>query len=254
LLSAIEIFSAILKNLLMNRRLIPVLMTPLVVAGFAAADFGELIFHDDFERNESQELKDEPGNGWTTSSDKTAGGRKQVDLRNGAMYMHTAEGANHAVSVRHAFAFTDGTVGMRFLLENDGDALQLNFADMGLKTVHAGHLFDAKVSLTSVSFEDKKTGFMDLKIRAANRAGTLPASEKRRLQQTKRKIIPHAIAKGVWHDLLVHIEGDRITAVIDGRQVGSFRSEGIAHPTKRLLRLLTPGHSAVDEVRIWRKK
>ena len=56
----------------------------------ASPDFGELIFEDDFERTESQEEKDEPGNEWTTSSDKTAGGRKQVDLRDGAMHMHTA--------------------------------------------------------------------------------------------------------------------------------------------------------------------
>ena len=56
------------------------------------ADFGELIFEDDFERSESQEEKDEPGNDWTTSSDKTAGGRKQVDLRDGAMHMHPAKG------------------------------------------------------------------------------------------------------------------------------------------------------------------
>lgn len=230
------------------------LTTLLVGSESAAAEFGNLIFQDGFERSESQELKDEPGNNWTTSSDKTAGGRKQVDLRDGAMYMHTAEGANHAVSVRQAFAFRDGTVGMRFMLENDGDKLQLNFADMKLKTVHAGHLFDVKVSLTSVSFEDKKTGFMDLKIRAANKAKTLSAADKARLLKTKRKTIPHAIKKGTWHDLLMHVIGDRIAVAIDGKEVGSFRSEGFAHPTKGLLRLLTPGHSVVDNVKIWRKR
>ncbi|HEX3135465.1 MAG TPA: hypothetical protein VHX44_18020 [Planctomycetota bacterium] len=33
------------------------------VPAFAADDFGTLVFSDDFERSESQELKDEPGNG-----------------------------------------------------------------------------------------------------------------------------------------------------------------------------------------------
>ncbi len=219
-----------------------------------AGEFGTLIFADNFERSESQELKDEPGNDWTTSSAKTAAGQKQADLRDGAMHMHTAPGANHAVSVRHAFEFTDGTVGMRFRLDNDGDKLQLNFADMELKSVHAGHLFDAVVGLDKVSFEDKKTGFMDLKIRAANQAGNLTGPEKARLLNTKRKGFLNPIAKGVWHSLLVHVKGDRITAVVDGKEVGSFQSEGIAHPTKRLLRLLTPGHSVVDDVKIWRKK
>ncbi|MBG85623.1 MAG: hypothetical protein CMO80_01830 [Verrucomicrobiales bacterium] len=188
------------KHIITAKILAAPLATMAGLSASAASEFGTLIFHDDFERSESQELKDEPGNNWTTSSHKTAGGRKQVDLRNGAMYMHTAEGANHAVSVRQAFAFRDGTVGMRFMLENDGEKLQLNFADMKLKTVHAGHLFDAKVSLTSVSFEDKKTGFMDLKIRAANKSKTLAAVDRVRLVKTKRKTIPHAIVKGVWHN------------------------------------------------------
>lgn len=218
-----------------------------------ADDFGELIFEDDFERSESQELKDEPGNEWTTSSDKTAGGRKQVDLKDGAMHMHTAEGANHAVSTRHEFSFQDGSIGMRFRLDNEGDKLQLNFADMTLKSVHAGHLFDAAISLEKVYFEDKKTGAMNLEIRNARAAGTLSKEQQAQLK-TKKTSFPHSISKGEWHDLLVHVEGDTISAVIDGKPVGSFSSAGFAHPTKGLLRLLVPGHAVVDEVRIWRKK
>jgi len=211
-----------------------------------------LIFEDNFERSEFQEFKDEPGNGWTTSSDRTAAGQKQVDLRDGAMYMHTAEGANHAVSVRHEFAFENGTVGMRFKLENEGDRLQLNFADLGLKTVHAGHLFDAIVGLDQVVFEDKKTGVMNLETREANQSGAL-TPEQAVILKRKKKSFPLTIEEGVWHDLLVHVDGDEISAEINGVLVGSFRSEGFAHPTKRLLRLLTPQHSAVDDVKIWRR-
>jgi len=217
------------------------------------ADFGTLIFQDDFERIESQEERDEPGNDWTTSSDKTAGGRKQVDLRDGAMHMHTAEGANHAVSTRHEFLFENGTVGMRFRLDNDDDKLQLNFADMALKTVHAGHLFDVTVSLEKVYFEDKKTGAMNLEIRKARNADSLSPKVHAELK-TKKHWIDHPIAKGEWHTLLVHIETDKATVVIDGEEVGSFQSEGYAHPTKSLLRLLVPGHASVDDVKIWRKK
>lgn len=226
---------------------------PVLVFAEPDQNFGELIFEDDFERTESQEERDEPGNDWTTSSDRTAGGRKQVDLRDGAMHMHTAEGANHAVSTRHEFLFEDGTIGMRFRLDHDGDKLQLNFADLPLKTVHAGHLFDVTVSLEKVYFEDKKTGAMNLALREARTAGKL-TPEQRKSLKTKMKWIDHPIAKGEWHDLLVHIEGDKATAVIDGQEVGSFQSEGFAHPTKSLLRLLVPGHATVDDVKIWRKK
>ena len=46
-------------------------LTTLVVLAMLAAssanadDYGRLVFSDDFDRNESQELKDEPANGWT---------------------------------------------------------------------------------------------------------------------------------------------------------------------------------------------
>ncbi len=229
------------------------LLMPVAFSGEIGA-YGQLIFEDDFERNESQEEKDEPGNEWTTSSEKTANGHKQVDLRDGVVYIHTHESANHAISFRHEFAFTDGTVGLRFKLENEGDKLQLNFADMKLKTVHAGHLFDVTASLKNVYFEDKKTGFMDLKIRAANKSGSLPKEQKALLLKTKKKWSEHPIEKGAWHDLLVHVKGDEIFVESDGEIAGSFRAEGFAHPTKGLLRLLVPGHAVVDDVKIWRKK
>ena len=50
-----------------------------------AADLGTLIFSDDFNRSESQEKTDEPGNGWGTNSKSRAKGDKQVDLADGAM-------------------------------------------------------------------------------------------------------------------------------------------------------------------------
>lgn len=239
----------------MNTRHLTALLALSSCQLFAAsqADFGELIFHDEFERTESQEEKDEPGNDWTTSSDKTAPGHKQVDLRDGAMHMFTHASANHATSTRHEFAFEDGTVGMRFKLDNDADKLQLNFADLELKTVHAGHLFDAVFSLQDVSFEDKMTGGMNLAIQEAKKAGTLTKEQEAALK-TKKRSFKNPITQGEWHELLVHVADDKITAVVDGKEVGSFQSEGFAHPTKRLLRLLVPGHATIDDVKIWRKK
>ncbi len=237
--------------------LVGLLVSPMVSDPLSAAEaLGKLIFSDDFERSESQEEKDEPGNDWTTSSDKTAGGRKQVDLRDGAMHMHTAEGANHAVSTRHEISFTDGSIGMRFRLDSEKDELRLNFADLGLKSVHAGHLFDAVIRHDKVSFEDKKTGYMNLEIRNARKDGTIAAERLKEINRTKFASFPldTKLAPGEWHHLLVTVRGDRISAEINGREVGSFQSEGIAHPTKRLLRLLVPGAAWIDDIKIWRRK
>lgn len=67
----------------------------------ASTDLGELVFQDDFERAESQEERDEPGNGWATNSAKRAQGDKQVDLKDGTMRIYISPRADHAVSVTH---------------------------------------------------------------------------------------------------------------------------------------------------------
>jgi len=217
-----------------------------------ADDKGELIFEDDFERSESQEEKDEPGNGWNTNSKSRAQGDKQVDLRDGAMYIYLSEKADHGVSVTHEAEFTDGAVSLRFMLEDEKDSLGLNFADLKFKEVHAGHLFAARISTRQVLLEDLKTGKMKLSTRDARKAGTLSDELKAALKGKEAKFAKQ-LETGKWYDLVVQIEADKITASIDGEVVGSFASEGIAHPSKRTLRLAVPKNAVVDDVKIYRK-
>lgn len=220
----------------------------------AAEDLGQLIFQDDFERVESQEAKDEPGNGWGTNSKSRAKGNKQVDLKDGAMRIFIHAEADHAVSVTHPAEFTDGAVSLRFMLEDAQDSLGLNFADLEFKEVHAGHLFAAKISPKSVVMQDLKTGNMRLDIREARQAKQKLTDEQQQAIKGKEKAIPHPLETGKWHDLSVKIIGDELSVTINGQIVGSFQSPGIAHPTKRTLRLAVPRNSVVDDVKIWRKK
>lgn len=225
----------------------------LVIPTLWGGEFGKLIFHDTFDRSESQELKDEPGNNWTTSSDKTAKGHKQIDLRDGHVYIYTHAEANHATSFRQAFDFQDGTIGLRFLFDDEDDALTLNFADLELKSVWAGHLFKVTIDTQKVRVTDQKTGEMDLALRNARRAGDLTKAQET-LIDSKRVDFPKRLKTGKWHDVRVTVVDDELTCAINGEIVGSFRSEGFAHPTKRLLRLLVPNNAHVDDVMIWRKK
>ncbi|WP_291174675.1 family 16 glycoside hydrolase [Gimesia sp.] len=217
-----------------------------------AEDHGKLIFQDDFERNESQETKDEIGKGWGTNSRSRAAGNKQVDLKNGAMYISMHKVADHAVSVTHPAEFQDGSVELRFMLENEKDSLGLNFADLKYKKVHAGHLFVAKVSPRYVELTDLKTGNMDLKTRELRLAQKLPPELQEALK-AKRKRFPVKLKTGQWYTLLVTVNGDQLTVKIDGETIGSFSSEGMAHPTKRLLRLAVPRNAVVDDVKIYAK-
>lgn len=225
-----------------------------VTSAFAADDLGELIFQDDFQRSESQEKTDEPGNGWGTNSRSRAKGNKQVDLRDGAMRIFIHAEANHAVSVTHPAVFTDGAVSLRFMLEDAQDSLGLNFADLECKEVHAGHLFVAKISPKAVQFQDLKTGNMRLDISEARQAKLKLNAEQQEAVKGKEKTFVHPLETGKWHELTVKISGDTLSATVNGQPVGTFSSPGIAHPTKRLLRLAVPRNVVVDDVKIWRKK
>ena len=219
----------------------------------AADDLGTLIFQDDFARNESQEKADEPGNGWATNSKARAKGHKQVDLRDGAMHIFIHAEADHGVSVTHNAEFTDGAVALRFKLEDPRDSLGLDFADLQFKDVHAGHLFAARVAPKQVLLQDLATGGMRLDIQTARQAKQKLTADQQQVLVGKEKKIPATLAVGEWHDLLVKISGDELAVTVDGQLMGTLKSPGIAHPTKRMLRLAVPRNADVDDVKIWRK-
>lgn len=218
------------------------------------ADLGKPIFSDGFDRNEAQEQADDPGNGWGTNSKSRAKGDKQVDLRDGAMHIRISPRADHAVSVTHPAEFTDGAVALRFMLEDERDSLGLDFADLQCQEVHAGHLFLARVSPRDVQLIDHKTGGMRNDIREARAAKRTLTAEQRQALVGKTKTSALRTETGKWNDLLVTIRGDELSISVDGRLAASLQSPGIAHPTKRLLRLSVPRNAVVDDVRIWRKQ
>jgi hypothetical protein len=228
------------------------IMTFTVPSRLVADDRGKLLFKDDFERNESQETTDEVGNGWGTNSKARAAGNKQVDLRDGAMYITMHKAADHAVSVTHPAEFQNGSVELRFMLEHADDSLGLNIADLKFKEVWAGHLFVAKVSTKQVELTDLKTGNMDLKTREQRQAGTLSDEMNAKLK-AKTKRVPHKLETGKWYALQVTVQGDTVSVSIDGEKIASFSSEGIAHPTKRTLRLAVPRNAVVDDVMVFAK-
>lgn len=225
----------------------------MLTATVSAEELGQLQFEDHFDRNESQEKTDEPGNGWGTNSKSRAKGNKQVDLRDGAMYIYLSPEANHAVSVTHAAEFTDGAVSLRFMLEDAKDSLGLDFADLDCKEVHAGHLFVAKITTKQVMLLDLKTGNMRSDIHEARQEKQKLTDDQKKALEGKQKGFPLATEIGKWHDLVVKIAGDELSISIDGKDIGSLKSPGIAHPTKKMLRLSVPRNAVVDDVKIWKK-
>jgi hypothetical protein len=219
-----------------------------------ADDRGRVIFSDDFNSNEAQETKDDVGNGWSTNSSSRAKGNKQVDLKDGAMHIVMHKEADHAVSVKHDGTFKNGGVELRFKLDDPKDTLGLDFADLELKTVHAGHLFKVTVGDGKLAIADLKTGNMDLKIYEARQAKQTLTEEMKKQLAGKQKSFPMTFEPGKWYTLEVRVEGDTVRAFINGKPSGEFSSEGFAHPTKRALRLAVPKEAWVDDVKIFAKE
>ena len=212
-----------------------------------------LIFQDDFERNESDESKEELGNGWSTNSKSRAKGNKQADLReDGSLHIYRHKEADHGVSIRHDAEFTDGLIETRFKLENDKDSLGVNIADLKDKSVHAGHLFRVTVGLKKLEIADLKTGVMRLDIRTARKSKEELSEEQKKALVGKTKRVPIKLEKNKWYKFSMRVAGDTCEVSIDGDKKLSLKSPGIAHPTKRMLRLAIAKQVVVDDLKIYR--
>lgn len=233
-------------------------MKPILLAIFAslcghltAAD-PVLLFSDDFARDEATPGKEDIGNGWTSNSAWRAKGHQQVDLKDGVMHVTKHAEADHGVAIFHNVEFQDGIVELRFKL-GDGDDLGVDFVDRELKTVHAGHLCMARVTNKSLTIVDSKTGGMDNKIRERRQAGD-KSPELAALLKTKTKSFKLDLQPTDWHTLHITVSGDTMSVKIDDQDTGTFSSEGIAHPTKRMITLAVNKSAQVDDVKVWRLK
>ena len=217
-----------------------------------AEDYGKLIFQDDFERNESNEKKEEPGNGWISNSKSRAKGNKQLDLREGALYIYTHAEADHAAVARHKIGFQNGTISMKFKFESAKDNMNINIADMKEKSVHAGHLFNITLSPSKIALTDLKTGNMKLEHREA-RKNKKASPELKKMLSKKSKVFKSKLELNKWHKVVATINGNEITCTVNGKKVGSFQAEGFAHPIKQEMRLIVNKNAFVDEIRVWKK-
>ena len=173
-----------------------------------------------------------------------------MDLRDGTLHIYIHEVADHAVSVRHDAEFKNGAVECRFMLEHEKDVLGLNFADLEFKSVWAGHLFKVEVGIKKLKITDLKTGVMDLEIRKKRQSKQV-TPELQKLLNSKTTQFPLKLKVGKWYALAVEVKGKTINVKIDGKDICTFASDGIAHPTKRMLRLSVPRQAVVDDLKIY---
>jgi hypothetical protein len=210
---------------------------------------GNLIFQDDFQREESDDAKEELGKKWVTNSKKRAKGVKQADLTGDSVIIKMAKVADHGVSMRHDAPFDDGVVQVRFRMF-DAKGIGFNFNDPKCKVSHAGHICHLGVKPNRVTFRDGKTGVFDLKIRANKLAGA-SKTEMAKLLEGKLTHAKVDLQLEKWHVATLLIQGDTMTAWLNGKLIGSIQSSGIDHEVKQNLAFAVSGRAEVDDVKIW---
>ena len=220
----------------------------------APAAPGAVLLEDDFDRTERDDAKEQVGGGWATNSKSRAGGHKQVDLiegdGGGAIHVTMHPTADHGVSVRHDLSapYADGTLTLRFKLPPGGD-LGVDLADMRENSVHAGHLLLVRVRPNRVELRDHKAGLMNLARRERRLSNALTPEDEQVLKDTVTRF-PADLAVNQWHTLSMTTAGDVLSVAIDGEPVGRLKSAGIAHPTKRTVRLAVNSEAWVDDVKV----
>jgi hypothetical protein len=186
---------------------------------------------------------------------------KQADLDGGVLKVINEPRAGHQPHIHHEAGFADGGAIVRFKLPEAGkpSTLTIGFVDRQTPGVHAGHLCYALVSNTParITLSDYKTGVMNLALRA-RRQEYLDRKEKlpedlAALLATKSQTFPWQ-ADDAWHELVLVTEGDEMRVTLDGKAVGTHRSEGFAHPTKRWFSFLMNPSAWIDDVKVYKVK
>jgi hypothetical protein len=163
-------------------------------------------------------------------------------VKDGVLMGITPENSDH--SAVDSIKFTgerdlEVSVKFRFVSEK-AKSFNVWFDDKDYKGSHAGHICSVTVNPKGVTIADAKTGNFKNEIYTKRKADPKSLSDdEKKMLATKTKNIPASVSLKEWHTLLIQTKGGEVTVRIDGKAVGSFKSEGIAHETKSLVSLTT---------------
>ncbi len=162
-------------------------------------------------------------------------------IKDGVLVGITPEGSDHSAVDNIVFEpERDLEVSVKFNFVSDkAKSFNVWFDDKTYKGSHAGHICNVNVSPKTVVIADAKTGTFRNDIYEKKKTPEGLTAEDKALLLTKIKSFPVDLKLQEWHTLIVRTKGDAIEATIDGKAVGAFKSEGVAHETKTLVSLTT---------------
>jgi len=207
---------------------------------------GDLIFEDEFDREDDDE-KDDLGDDWKTNSTNRAQGDKQNDIVDEELVMTISPRANHAISTVTDFEepLKDMVLYVRMKLPAGG-SLKLAYNDKKDKTVWAGHINGVTINHNNIKIDDERTGRFNMKYRDNKNS-----PEAQEAFKNSSKNFPIRLKKDKWYEVVTVHQGETLTVYIDGDEEASFSSPGFAHPTKRHLAFAVPKIAIIDDLMVW---
>lgn len=222
-------------------------LTPPSVPAESIARKKELLFSDDFEREEL-------GKAWgpvvpTFSLENHA--LKGVQTRTNAPAVDGKPAVvGHAAVIGSEVPTKDSVVEFKFRFEG-ASTIYAEFDDRKYTGSHYGHICRVILSLKEVKMGDDKDGAMRNDIYEMSKDPT-KKEERAKLLVGKTATFPVKLEAHKWYTLVWETVGDTMRATIDGKPVAFFKSPGIAHPTKSKIELGVSGHDGYfDDIRIW---
>ena len=203
-------------------------LASLIASVAFAGDYTRTIFADDFSSNAF-------GPRWGHYKSGSV-------VKDGMLVGITPEGSDHSAVDSVKFdAERDLEVSVKFrFVSEKAKSFNVWFDDKDFKGSHAGHIFSVSVSPAAVNIGDAKTGNFRNDIYEKKKAvpSTLTAEDKAMLA-TKNKSLPVKFTLQDWHTLSITTKNDEVAVSIDGKSLGSFKSEGVGHDHKTLVSLTT---------------
>lgn len=195
--------------------------------GKDAAYYDRLIFEDDFSSNAF-------GPRW--------GHYKSASVvKDGILIGITPDPTDHAAVDNIVFeGEKDLEVSVKFkFVSGEAKRFDIWFDDKNYKGAHAGHICQVSISPDAVQIMDAKEGRFKSEYYTVLKAGGTLDPETQKLINSKVTRSPIKFTLNEWHTLLVRTKGDEVTVALNGENIGSFKSNGIAHDTKSLVSLTT---------------
>ena len=164
--------------------------------------------------------------------------KSESKIENGVLVGLMPKTANHnAVDTVITKSYSDVEVKIDFKFAGS-PMFVVAFNEHKFKGSHAGHICRVVITQKKVTLRDGKTGVFQPDIMKQRKAKKVDDKLKA-LLKTKQSVIKQKFEQGKWYHLLVRVQGDQMTAYIDGKKVNTLKSSGIAHATKNKLSLVT---------------